>query len=353
MKRFVCITLVLLLVCSSIPNANATETIDFSIVSLASKFISSAYANNEYFNLPNNQEDIYLCNPVNPHIIQNNSLAANEDIEYYLIKMGNKYIACITVCYKNGQPLSASFSTDIAVLVNNSISDEILLVVNDCQIYLKAENGVFFNSDTDTLERNMSVENQMCERIAEISFESQHISVMQKVPIVSTYSSSRASSILNVPYVSQSNYPICWAASAASFGRYYTGSNYSQYTAYDLACMVGVGPNAGSMDDSRSILSSIFKINTTIVSTMSYSQIISKINSGHPILVGFLNSKNAHMVVLCGYDNGAGSSNTLYYVRDSNSTSLQIVVTYASGSIAMDYYSTAGVMYWNEAAYKS
>lgn len=57
------------------------------------------------------------------------------------------------------------------------------------------------------------------------------------------------------------------------------------------------------------------------------------------------------MVVLCGFDDSG--ENMQYYVRDSNTPSMQIVMAlYSDGSIVMDYYSGLTV-YWNEAAYKN
>lgn len=332
------------------PATNVTEIVE--------DLLTSALKNNSYFNLPDlmNQE-IYVCSPISPFLLSDNQIKRQEDIEYYLLCTQDKYIACIVLCYNNDVLVSASLNTDISSMLEDSNLNlqAFSLIASGGDLYIKTSSEVII-ANKNCNEEDATVFNQddILLELESFDIELCEIDVLETIDTSNfNIASPRSSTVLDVPYVSQNNYNICWAAAAAALGRYYTGSTYAQYSAYDLASMVGVGNQGAGIDKSMQILSSIFKINTTYTSSMLTSgTIVNYINMRKPILVGFSNSKEGHMVVLCGYDDGGNGSNMKYYVRDSNySGSYQIVKPMSNGIIGMDYYS--GIMYWNEAAYRN
>ena len=108
------------------------------------------------------------------------------------------------------------------------------------------------------------------------------------------------------------------------------------------------------MNDARTILSSIFHINTTYsTAQLSSSATIALLQQGKPVLAGFSGSYNdtgnpvGHMVVISGFD--STTTRTTFYVRDPNYTAYKIVTAY-SRDVAMDYYQGI-TMFWDETAY--
>ncbi len=271
------------------------------------------------------------------------------------VKAEDEYIACITLCYKDGTAISAALNTEIASMLNDNLNDDgFLIIVNEGRLYLRTEQGITEVSNIGRKDMKISSKDVCFISIAnEAQWNPCHLVAKEKIllPFARTIS-LRSSRILSVSYVSQGDYDLCWAAAAAALGRYYTGDTYSQYSPYALASIVGVGNNGAGIDKAREILETVFHISTIYVaSQMSTHTIVTHINEGRPIMVGFSNSTVGHMVVLCGFDDSG--ENMQYYVRDSNTPSMQIVMAlYSDGSIVMDYYSGLTV-YWNEAVYKN
>ena len=304
---------------------------------------------------------IYLCNPINAHRLVDGELIANQNIEYYLVKADSRYVACVTVCYDSGKLVTASFNTDIAQALEyyDIGTNAVALVGHEGSLYIKtADECVKWNSsnldnDVPINRQGVSVDS-VATQIVSADCQLGSINIYYNLNIdASQIQSTRSSRMLEVPYVSQGNYNICWAAAAASLGQYYTGSQYSNYTAYDLACMVGVGPNGGTMSDATNLLSSFFGIQTTTVNgQMGYGQIINLLQSSTPILAGFYDPVGVgHMVVVCGFDYSYPNTYVKYYIRDPNTSSVQFVIAETAEPIIIDYYYGLE-MQWNQAAYR-
>lgn len=266
----------------------------------------------------------------------------------------NEYFACVTICYDQGVAQTATLSTTVAtVLETYDVKDSAFLIVsNGGELYLKTESTTVHGTGDNTAVFSSNDSADLCVQIDAIPFDLDGVEVKNELQLIQPTATARSSTVLSVPYVSQGDYPICWAA-AAAFGQYYTGNTYSNLTAYDLACIVGVGAQGSTIASSQKILSTVFHIQTTAVSTMSTTQIINKLVQQQPVIAGFHNGTEGHMVVICGFDDHSTGVNIDFYVRDSNTRNIQIVTTLSNGIIIMDYYYGIAPMQFNVAAYKT
>lgn len=364
MKRIICSLLLILLCISPTQKVKAEET--FSVNEVAVQLLTSAMNNWEAIGLPDVQgESLYICNSINPYCFDGNELTVSSDVEYYLIKTMEEYIACITLCYENGAVISATLDTGIAEVLNtyDIVNEDFALIVNGGILYLKTEESVVpGNYSTAGMARTVSEVDNTAYLLNKKECETYNLVVEEELQMPMARSvMPRSSKILTVPYVSQGDYDLCWAAAASALGQYYTGDTYAYLTPYDLASIVGVGNQGASMSKAQQILSDVFHISTRYKSgQMSASEIVGHINVARPLLVGFYRCDTiasqeiatGHMVVVCGFDDSS-SSGMQYYVRDSNFSSLKIVYDLSGdGTVVMDGYSIFGPLYWNETAYK-
>lgn len=361
MKKFLCLLLATLLCFSFAPMAKATTTTD-SIEELAVLLINDALRHPEEFGLPSLSGDtVYLCQPIHPYTISEGELIQCNDIEYYLVKTEVDVFACITLCYENGEVASISLNNTVAKIIRElcNINEEFQIVTENGVVYIKTLEGVLqgttnaqitdTNTDCDDIIATISAAPGTMTKLMDRS---------ELVGIVSSPAVARSSRILSVPYVSQEGLPICWAAAAAAFGRYYTGDTYARYSASELAAMIGVGNRGATISEAQTILSSIFHIGTTYyLGRLSNSVMINLFQQGKPILATFYGHYNdnpsqneGHMVVLCGYNDNNTGVNTIIYIRDSNSQSLMSVISTSNTELKMEYYPGL-TMYWVEGAY--
>lgn len=356
MKRIISFALTLILLvlplcCITV----SAEDISVNIDTIATDLLQSALENPVLFGVPElNDKHIYICEPIHPYAIENETLVENDTIEYYLLIADNEYFACVTVCYDQGIAQTATLSTTIATILETyDIEDSaFLLVLNGGKLYLKTESTTVCGSGDTTAIISSSDSADLCAQIDAISFVLDGIEVKNELQLVQPTAIGRSSTTLSVPYVPQGDMPICWAAAAAAFGQYYTGNAYSALSAYDLACIVGVGCNGASIEYSQQILEDVFHIQTTAVYTMSASQIINKLVQRQPVIAGFHNGDVGHVVVICGYDDHSTGENIDFYVRDSNTPNIKIVKTLSNGTLIMDYYNVK-TMKFEVAVYKS
>ena len=360
MKKLVVIILVAVLCAASAPSVTASEQ-DFCVEQVAVQLINDALSKPGVFDLPDlTNETLYICDAIHPHTLDDSGLSPSDNIEYYLIRTDDEIIACITLCYVEGQVASACLNIGMAKMVNTvcQADEEFLLVVRDGSLYIKTDEGVVRGTE-DMQPMPISMEDEAVR--ASIGAAQGNLGVLEVKsrlegitinPVI-----SRTTEILDVPYVSQEGQPICWAAAATALGRFYTGTQYENFSASALASMVGVGIREGAMEDAQKILRDIFKIGTdSIENALAEITIKDKIDSGNPILAGFIEEiDNAseepmrHMVVVCGYDDS--TSDMTIYVRDSNERDIKSVISYGDFFVVMDYLG-GNLMVWRESAYK-
>lgn len=343
------------------PKAFAAES-NFNVEQTATILINNALTHPDEFYLPDlTNKAIYICRPIHPHVIEGNGFMQCNDIEYYMIRTENDIIACVTLCYEDGEVVSASLDIGLANIINGhcELEDAFRIVVQSGTVYLKTADGVVNGMASAQVMPRDAEQNVTIASINNIEGELDTLIVQSELlGIIANPIVARSSRILSVPYVSQEGLPICWAAAAAAMGRYYTGSAYVNYSASTLAAMVGVGNQGGTILDSMKILSDIFHVNTTFYNgRLSNNTTINLFQQGKPILAVFHGYYDAipeqevgHMVVLCGYDDNNTGSNTILYIRDSNYTTLTSVISFSDNELRMDYY-TGITMYWVQGAY--
>lgn len=361
MKKLFCLLLACVLLCNYLPVVSAVEQ-ETSVEQIAVNLINDALSQPNEFALPNlSDETLYICKAIHPYKLENDALIESTNIEYYLVKTENYFVACITLCYVNNELISACLNIGMAEMLNAAcdISEAFQIVANNGTLYIKTADGVT-NCSVGAKTRGLGADSDIASAIDRAQGSEEALSVSGVLSgIVTNPVISRTSKILSVPYVSQEGLPICWAAAAAAYGQYYKGSAYAKYSASNLAAMVGVGNAEGTMNDSRKILSDIFNISTEYCnSKLSNNTVINLFQQSKPILAGFAGynfntdkvSYAGHMVVLCGYNDGGTGDQITYYVRDSNTQSIMSVIAYSDDELVMDYYSGI-VMYWLQSAY--
>lgn len=115
MKKVISLLLAVIICFRSSIFVFATES-SFSVEKLAVELINDALTHPDEFDLPNiGSTNVYLCEAINPYAFENSSLRKSEEIEYYFVITDSEYIACITLCYKNDEPVSVSSNVSLAV----------------------------------------------------------------------------------------------------------------------------------------------------------------------------------------------------------------------------------------------
>ncbi len=362
MKKIICLLLSFILVLSTASISSAVES-KFCIEDVAVNLLNDALKQPNVFNIPNmNNKSIYLCNPINPYRLKGDELLPLYDVALYLVRTDDEIIASITLCYQNGNPISASLDTYIAEVINTncSIYDAFQLIGENGTLYVKTANNVgtsTFSATTRTtdIDSTASLINNIAGNPEVLSVKSELTTVTIN-PVI-----TRSDKLLSVPYVPQVA-DTCWAAAGAAFGRYYTGNTYAHYSAEDLSVIMGIPLNQGAgMSTTQSMLRNIFGLNTTYHSgRLSDSTAINLFQQSKPIIAGFAgnyyneetdnNEQFAHMVVLCGYDDHATGTNVTFYIRDSNYAFIRSTTSYSNNYLAIYYYDDA-VIYWVEGLY--
>lgn len=350
MRKFFAVFLSVLLCLTSIVPAFAAETPRSKIGSNTYDFIcelvSAISDEGPYADAFADKTDLYLCDSINPYYFSDDDLIINEDIEYYLIRSSSQYVGCITVCYDNGTACSASFDADIssALTYNGLVNSSFALVCCDGILYIVSGTQVFqWNSSTGANAANTS---------EDIISNIRSSSPMQTIPAelcslseisanTTRAATPRISESMNVPYVPQGEYDICWAAAAASLGEYYTGIARD---AYELALIIKGDAVLGTLDDAVEILKFEYGISTaTKAGSISNSTIMNYLLGRVPLLSSFYdtNIERGHMVVISGFYYSGNYTHYMFYIVDPNYPSVQIVTVGTNSTFILDYY--AGV----------
>lgn len=345
---------VVLCLCMGLPG---TATQNVAVEDIAVQLLNDALSKPNYFDLPELEgRSIYICDAINPYAIMEGELIRCSDIEYYLVRTDSEYIACITLCYGEGELLSACLNIDLAnaIEANGDINEAIQIVAQNGGLYVRTENAEETENQAQQMHgRRVDADDELLWDL-EIPTVKVQLDGIVTNPII-----PRSSRILNVPYVPQVE-GTCWAAAGAAFGQYYTGNTYAHYTADYLAEQMGIGLNEGAfLDTTLEMVERFYGVRTEYHQrALSNSEAINLFQQAKPILAYF-NGRDitsatyagaAHMVVLCGYDDHNTGENITYYVRDSNTPSLMTVVAYSNEGLFMDYYYPY-VMIWQESAY--
>lgn len=240
----------------------------------------------------------------------------------------------------------------------NDIGDEpFALITGDQSLYIKiGEETVKWNSAIQAnteIDTNSQDETTTLNLISSSDCNFVSVSVNYTLPFDTTQIIiPRYAISLSVPIVSQGNLPLCWAASAVAFGRYYTGSTYANVTPIDFSYHVINGIGEGSLANVKSGLKSIYNIDTDYLYSVSYTTVINYLTGGKPLVALFYDDfkESAHMAIICGFSYNSGSS-IAYYIVDSNFANLQITTTSVSQTLTLNYYSEYNLE-WLASLYK-
>jgi len=155
-------------------------------------------------------------------------------------------------------------------------------------------------------------------------------------------SRSNENRVLNVPFVAQGNYNLCWAASAVSKGRYISNLNLLM-TPQFMATRLGIPFNAGAtIEQTNQGLQTMNLIGSTTARNFAPSQmdIINKIGGrGRPMIIAFHASlaQMGHAVLFNGFH--SSTQGVIFNYMDPNfgfaTTFSQGTITIVSGGVVM------------------
>ena len=345
MRRIISLIAAVAMILCSVVFSSAAEQ-QHTVESVAVQLINDALTHPECFGLPElGDEEIYICEGINPFTKVNDEMTRCQEIEYYFVRTESEYIACITVCIVEGEPKSACLDVSLANKLNEEcgLNDAVRLIVQ--------------NGELQILTNNTARDNELSSYADKVTNNFEIITIKSELAGIQINGvNTRSSKILSVPYVKQvSN--TCWAAAGASFGRYYTGNKYSHLDAVDLANEMGVAINTGaSMETTQKMLKDVFGINTIYKdSSLSHQTAISMFQQGKPIIAGFyvdrfLVSDMGHMVVLCGFDDNNTGETITYYIRDPKSETMKSVMCASDEALTLDRF-LGKPMQWIESLY--
>ena len=357
MKKVISMLLVVL-ICLSMASVASAEGIAYSVEETAVYLLNDALTMPNDFPLPDlSGKTLYLCNAISPYTLKGDKLQPCNDIEYYFVRTENELIACITLCYENGNLLSACFdiSTAETLSANCKIDEAFQLIAQNGKLYVKTADDI--NAEITRMPSETKFLNSISAKIVGTADNTEVLTVKSTLTgVITDPVIPRSSKILNVPYVAQ-GVNTCWAAAGVAVGKYYTG--ISSYTADELAAQMGYPNQSAGMSVTKSLLTRFYQVNTTYYSgRLSDSVAINLFQQSKPIIAGFTGyayingniGSVAHMVVLCGYDDHATGVNITFYVRDSEHTSLKSVISYSADKLALDY-NEGVLLYWVEGLY--
>ncbi|MBQ6949206.1 MAG: C39 family peptidase, partial [Firmicutes bacterium] len=126
---------------------------------------------------------------------------------------------------------------------------------------------------------------------------------------------------LNVNYVTQGNFNLCWAASVACIGEYITGI---YKTAYQVANQMGIGFYDGATaTQMKNAYSTIYGLNATKYTraSLTTSRIYGSIDNDKPVHGLFIESGGSmgHAVVIYGYYFDASGNCFVQYMNPAGS----------------------------------
>jgi len=308
----------------------------FSISTKINEFLQIAALDPEQYGLSNvDLNNLQLCEPISPYTItENGELKEIQEIKYYFICSNGQPVADVIFCKDSNLSIpSLTFETETALKLSDFLktNNEFTLLHNDNDISILPSGNKLMYSVDSPIGLSMT------------KVESNNM-------VTSSYPSYY---LLNVPFVPQGNDNLCWAACAASVGKYKTGISR---TARDVADQLEVGYDDGAnISLTSEALSNVFGILSTAVSgyMQNISYIADELIADKPIIAGFANPSYGHMVVICGYS--ASTQGAVLIVRDPNHSSTKMVSpgvdSYGNYTWVISYYSSLGLLYWYQSVF--
>lgn len=95
MKRILSLLFAIIILLSSATFAFASES-QPTVEVLVTTLLNDALANPNEFELTDlTDTNVYLCNPINPYVLDGYTLQKNNDVEYYFVITDSEFLSCI------------------------------------------------------------------------------------------------------------------------------------------------------------------------------------------------------------------------------------------------------------------
>ncbi len=351
MKRIIsAIMLMVLLFSNCIYAAESKKISESEILQIAETMLQVTLEEPKAYGLDNiDYDQLAICKPIKPYNYESKNIQVIEDIEYYPVISGDNIVGNFTVCYGESGDYSVSFDTQFVKELNKyySKNEKFALIHNNGELIVKNKNSV--TKIISSEGKNTIKQSAKDVMMGNDGIELTNIEKMGNITSAETLAQASASTYkrIDMLYVSQGSYNLCWAAVAASMGEYYTGTTK---TATYVADQLGIGYNdGGTVIDTKDALDTIYGKNAVAGAwILDQSSVVQAIDADTPIAASFGSSTGSmgHQVVICGYS--YGSQGMVGIVRDSNYSSYKLVyqaVSNGTTTFSMDYY-TGGTMYW-------
>lgn len=351
MKKILVITLCLTMFLCNFVHADNNEPISNNDVkSIASNMIWAMKLDDQSFNNKvNNAKVISISKPINPYAVVDGSLKSLNDIKYYFIYTEKEVLAVLTYLYgENGDDtvlLGTEFVDELNDFIMKNGKVNLALIHNKGSLYFKNKNELTFATSKITNLGKNSIPNSFSLNQNSNNIKYSNIEKIDTLLLNDSEISSSMYKKLNLPYKSQYNTNLCWAAATASLGQYKTGISK---TAKQIADHCEISYSAGgSYTDCQKALKDIYNISTWAGSfSLTYSDIDDDIDNDKPIIAMFYPSSGlGHGVNICGYAKSP-SQGVIYYLRDSNTTSTTLAYP-----CKLDGQSTLKLNYYQDMAY--
>ena len=260
----------------------------------------------------------------------------------YPVFVDGQVIAIATVSEDENGERSFQAGPQFAEQLNEFIADNanVALVVNEGSIQFINDEG-----ETETLsyfEGSASPAALSLTPDVECS-QAVPVTAIQEVPRSRAYGED--SGTVQVKYVPQNGYPLCWAACIASVVNYFKGTNY---TAFTLADYLEKPYKEAPISSCIYAYNFRFRMNAeTIHETLSYDFVYNQARGGKPLQAFLYASDDAHSVLVrgCYYSNSV----VYYRVMDPN-VGFIVSQMHSNGSFTLsfnsrDYEQTKYIMF--------
>ena len=235
------------------------------------------------------------------------SLEAITEIHWYPVLSDGRVVAIVSIHGEIDSPiitLRDEFATQLRHFFETNNDDFALLfesnrlyvITNHTREHLRTYYSIEVTDDAATRSRVFDLSEMQfssIKPILELCIIMDELAVDARIPL--------AQVSLNVPIVLQGNTNLCWAASAASVGRFRTGLNR---TAAQVAAAVGIDPMRGAtVQETVNALGLVFGVwNRVFPGGPAFHEITTSLHNGMPIMVSFFPpSGMGHMVVFSGW----------------------------------------------------
>lgn len=220
------------------------------------------------------------------------------DIHWYPVLENGAIVALISLHGDSQMPtitLRDDFASRLNSVLETYYSPFALLFAGENLYVVTPSERVFLRDYPGNSVSNSPCNARLVNEVVEMQFS--EVTILRELSPTLRSVQSRQHRNLNVAFVPQGNFNLCWAASVASVGRFHTGT---VRTAQQVANAVGIPFNAGATaSQTRNALQSVFSVNRTVFGVPTTGNFSAAIMDGRPVIAGFAPPVGmGHMVVI-------------------------------------------------------